>query len=176
MKKLIFIVPLLALILTSCIKDSEVKFEGKSFVEFDANTFNAPTSPYPYNVVTRVVPFGYASATSYPLVSRTTGSVKLRVNLVGRKFSTDQQIMYTILSTPAPVSPNALAVSGTHFTTNSMLTIPANSNFGELTVNILNTGTTSTTLREVHLQLVGNSEVSASGGSSNAVALRISQL
>ena len=176
MKKLILFIPFLALIFSSCIKDVESKYEAASFIEFDANIFNAPVTPYAYTVVTRNVPYGYTSATTYPLISRTSGVIKLRVNVVGKTFSEAQVITYNVITTPAPVSPNALAVEGTHYTTPGTLTIPANSTFGELTLNIVNPGVSSATLREVHLQLVGNSTLPVSKGSSaSTVAVRISQ-
>ncbi len=176
MKKIILFSLLASVLFSACTKEIKTDYTAKTYVEFDANIFNAPVTPYPYTVVTRVVPYGYASATTYPLISRTSGTIKLRVNLVGTAPSgKDQVITYKVLTAGiTPVSPNALAVEGTHFTTTGTLTIPANSLFGELTLTILNPGVSSTTLREVHLELQGNSEIKVTG-TSNKVAVRISQ-
>ena len=183
MKKIIFIAFVIPLFFSSCIKENEVNYTAKTYVEFDANVFNAPfvlapsTVPlYGYTVVTRNVPFGYASATTYPLISRTSGTIKLRVNLVGGAVSGKEQIINsTVLTTPVPVAPVAMAISGTHFTTSGTLTIPANSLFGELTINIINPGVSSAITREIHLQLEPNADVAVTG-TSNKVAVRISQL
>lgn len=164
------------LFFTSCTKEYKVDYTAKTYVEFDANIFNAPIAPYTYTVATRNVPYGYASATTYPLITRASGTIKLRVNLVGAAVSgKEQTINYTVLTTPVPVSPNALAVSGTHFTTSGTVTIPPNSLFGELTLNIVNPGVSSATLREVHLQLEPTADIAVTG-TSNKVAVRISQL
>lgn len=175
MQKIICYLLLAPFLLASCIKEIEVNYPAKTFVEFDANVFNAPVSPYSYTVVTRNVPYGYASATTYPLITRSSGTIKLRVNLVGETLSGKEQVIkYKVISNVTPTSPNALAVDGTHFTTTGTLSIPANSLYGELTINILNPGTSSSTLREVHLELEGNENVSVTG-TSNKVAVRISQ-
>lgn len=73
-----------------------------------------------------------------------------------------------------PVSPNALAVSGTHFTTGNTVTIPANTSFGEITISIINTGVSSTTPREVHLELMGTIDVNPSENYKK-IAIRIAQ-
>ncbi|NCU06401.1 MAG: hypothetical protein GXC73_20795, partial [Chitinophagaceae bacterium] len=83
MKKILFYSLLASVLFSSCIKEVAVNYPAKTFVEFDANIFNAPTTPYAYTVVTRNVPFGYATATTYPLITRASGTIKLRVNLVG---------------------------------------------------------------------------------------------
>lgn len=175
MRKIISYLLLAPVLLASCTKEIQGDYSAKTFVEFDANIFNAPVSPYSYTVVTRNVPFGYASATSYPLITRSSGTIKLRVNLVGRELSGKEQVItYKVITTVTPTSPNALAVSGTHFTTTGTVTIPGNSLFGELTINVINPGTSSTTPREVHLELEGNENVGVTG-TSNKVAVRISQ-
>jgi hypothetical protein len=175
MKKILLYSLIASVLFSSCTKELEVNYPAKTFIEFDANVFNAPTTPYSYTVVTRNVPFGYASATSYPLISRTSGMIKLRVNVVGEPLGGKEQVItYKVITNATPVSPNALAVSGTHFTTTGSLTIPANSLYGELTINILNPGVSSTTPREIHLELEPNSDVGVTG-TSNKVAVRISQ-
>lgn len=170
---ILYLVALVCMV--ACTKEYKVNYSAMPVVEFDANTFNAPVAPYPYTVITRNVPFGYASATTYPLISRTSGTVRLRVNLVGRVPKGKEQIVnYKVLTTPAPVAPNALAESGTHFTTAGTLKIPADSISGILELNVINTGVSSATLREVHLELEGNSDFKVTGVS-NKVAVRISQ-
>jgi hypothetical protein len=66
-----------------------------------------------------------------------------------------------------------LAASGTHYTTTGTFTIPANSSYGEVVVNILNPGASGNS-REVHLELDGNGTIGASENY-RRIALRIAQ-
>ncbi len=170
---------------SSCIKEEKKHFNGNTVIEFDAAVLNTATTPYKYFVTTRVPVYGLTvSATNSPtLITRSlTTPVKLRVNLVGPQFTTDQVINYQVFTpvpvppdtTRVPVSPNMLGVSGTHYTTSGTFTIPANSSFGEIIINIVNPGVSSTNPREVHLELVGNADVKPSENYKR-VAIRISQ-
>jgi hypothetical protein len=67
-----------------------------------------------------------------------------------------------------------LAVNNTHYTTSGTFTIPANSSFGEVTINIVNPGVSSTNPREVHIELIGNAEIKPSERY-KTVGIRISQ-
>ncbi|MCD2425732.1 hypothetical protein LQ567_23310 [Niabella pedocola] len=175
MKKIVILCLIVSSVFTSCTKELKIDYPAKPFIEFDANIFNAPVAPYQYTVVTRNVPFGYASASAYPLITRSSGTIKLRVNLVGAVAKgKEQTISYKVLTTPVPASPNALAENGVHFATGGTLKIPADSIYGILEINVLNTGVSSTTPREVHLELEGNSDLMVTGVS-NKVAVRISQ-
>ncbi len=175
-KNIIAVVALAVPVLfSSCIKQLDKTFQGASVVEFDATVLNSATTPYTYHVTTRVPTYGYPTPTSAAAITRTTTTpVKLRVNLVGAQKTTDQTITYKVLTDVAPASPNQLAVSGTHYTTGTSFVIPANSSFGEVVINILNTGTSSTTPREVHLELVGNESIKPSENYKR-VGIRIAQ-
>ena len=160
---------------SSCIKEINKTFEGSTVVEFDATVLNSATTPFTYHVTTRVPTYGYPTPTSAALITRTTTTpVKLRVNLVGPQRSTDQTITYKVITDAVPASPNLLAVAGTHYTTNTSFVIPANTSFGEVTINIVNSGTSSTSPREVHLELVGNTEIKPSENYKR-VGVRIAQ-
>lgn len=177
MKKYSFIIyiGLVSLLLSSCIKEDIKTFQGDTVVEFDAAVFNSVTAGYTYPILTRAAGYGRAVSTSLdPNITRTSTQVKLRVNLVGPQRSTDEVLTYRVITDAVPVSPNALAVSGTHFTTGNTFTIPANSSFGEITIFIQNTGVSSTTPREVHLELLGNVLVKPSENYKK-VAIRIAQ-
>jgi len=173
---------LIALMFSSCIKEDVKVFTGDTVVEFDATVYNAVTAGFTYPILTRFAGYGRpvvtSTSTNYPVadptITRSIGTVKLRVNLVGAQHSTDEVISYRINTEAVPVSPNAAAVSGTHFTTTNTFTIPANSSFGEITITILNPGVSSTTPREVHLELLGNSNIKPSENYKK-VAIRISQ-
>ena len=178
MKKILSIAVLsTALLFSSCIKEEVKHYVGSTVIEFDATVLNTATIPFTYFVATRIPPAGLTSTTanSPTVIARTlTTPVKLRVNLVGTQFDTEQVINYRIITTAAPVSPNLLAESGTHFTTTGTFTIPAKSSFGEVTINIVNPGVSSTSPREVHIELTGNTKVLPSENYKR-IAIRISQ-
>ena len=178
MKKYSFIayIGLASLLFSSCIKEDVKTFQGNPVIEFDAAVFNSVTAGFTYPILTRAAGYGRGVSTTLdPLITRTTSTtVKLRVNLVGPQRSTDEVFTYRIISDAVPVAPNALAVVATHFSASNTFTIPANTSFGEVTITVLNTGISSTTPREVHLELEGNGKVAASANYKK-VAIRIAQ-
>ncbi len=151
-------------LLPSCIKQLEKTFQGATVAEIDAAVLNSATTPYAYHVAVRNPPFGVPTTTgNSTAINRTqTTPVRLRVNLVGPQRSTDEVLEYTLITGVTPNSPNLVAVEGTHFTTARSFTIPANSSFGEITINVLNTGVSSTNPREIHIELLGNANVKPS--------------
>jgi len=162
MKKLLFLQVIMLAILSfsSCIKD-DIKLPTTSpKAEFDATVTNTPATGLTYPVLTRVAGYGRpvytGSPNTDPLITRTSGAIKFRINLVGQQFSTDQTLTYKVVATPAGYT---AAVSGTHFTTSGTAVISANSSFAEVTVNVLNTGVSSTTPVVLVLEIVGNDQV-----------------
>lgn len=185
MRRIVSLLLLSVLVLaTSCIKQYEKTYQGTDLVEIDATVLNSPTSGFTYPILTRVPKYGkpVAGGTVDPAISRTMADkvVKLRVNLISEKgvLDADQVIAYKVLDPlPAPLvvpGTGQLAVSGTHYTTTGTLTIPAGSTYGEIVVNVLDTGTSSTVVREVHIELVGNTTVKPSKNY-KFVAIRIAQ-
>jgi hypothetical protein len=178
----LFYITFITMVFTSCIKEDVKTFTGDSVVEFDAAVFNPTTSGFTYPILTRHAGFGrpVVSTTSIhyptvdPVINRSIGTVKLRVNLVGPHRATDEVLQYRVMTDVTPTSPNALAVSGTHFTTSGSVTIPAGSSFGEITITVINPGAASSTPREVHLELLGNENIKPSENYKK-VAIRISQ-
>jgi hypothetical protein len=168
---------LFAMMLSSCIKEEVKSYQGKSVIEFDATVLNSATTPYTYHVAVRTPPFGIPTTTSNSVaITRTlTTPVRLRVNLVGPQRSVDEVITFRVLTDVTPASPNLLGVAGTHYNiAGTTFTIPANSSFGEVVINIVNPGTSSTSPREVHLELVGNENIKPSENYKR-VAIRIAQ-
>ncbi len=156
------------LFLTGCVKNELTVFNG-SQLEFDAATWNANAVGVTYPLLTRVPITNAATPTSQPLISRTTTSVTLRVNLVGAQSSTPIDFDYVVAG-------ESTAVAGTHYsTTTGKGTIPANSSFGTVTINLLNPGVSSSTPKDLVLQLVDNSSSKASVNYAK-VGLRISQI
>ena len=169
MKKIITSSILLSvLFLTGCIKNELTTLNG-SFVEFDATTWNANAAGITYPFLTRVPITNAATPSSQPLLTRQTGSITLRVNLVGAQKSTATDFDVIV------VAGESTAIAGTHYTAIAGKgSIPANSSFGTVTVTILDPGATTGT-RDLVLQLVNNASISASLNYSK-VGLRISQL
>lgn len=146
----------LTLLLSSCIKQLDKTFQGTTVAELDAAPLNSFASGLTYPILTRQPVFGRPIATSDSTIRRISGTVRVRVNLVGAQASTDQTVGYRIFNSPitsiafpATVTgqtPGAAsgtlavtdAVSGTHFAPLSgKVTIPAKSSFGFIDVVLL---------------------------------------
>lgn len=156
------------LFLTGCVKNELTVYTG-SQVEFDAAAWNANAAGITYPMLTRVPITNATTPSSQPTITRATGTVTLRVNLVGAQKSTATDFDFVVAG-------ESTAVPGTHFTAiTGKGTIPANSSFGTVTITILNPGVSSTTARDLVLQLVDNSSIKASLNYAK-VGLRISQL
>jgi hypothetical protein len=170
MKKLalstfIFIATLFTMV--GCIKQDDLTFKGLQ-VEFDAASWNARGAGVTWPVLNRVPPYGMPVAAADPLITRASGTIRFRVNLIGAQQTTAQTINYSV------VAASTTAVSGTHFTIPGTLTIPANSSFGEAVINVLNPGVSSATPVNLVLEVTGNSTIKAAT-ELNKIGLVISQ-
>ncbi len=163
MKKLFNILFILSFVAvaTSCIENDPVHFTG-AVAEFDAAVWNTPASGQTYPILTRVPGFGRAVSTNStapstadPLITRASGTINFRVNLVGAPQPTQQSIPVSV------VSENSTAVAGTHYTAPTEVVIPAGENFGILSVPVLNPGATTGSVVVV-LQIDGNSSIAPS--------------
>jgi hypothetical protein len=153
--------------LTSCIKDEPIVLKG-SFVEFDAATYNANAAGLTYPILTRLVKYGEASNNADPALTRASGLVKFRINLVGPQRATATTVTYQVVAT------GTTAVAGTHFTTTGTTTIPANSSFGEVEVQILNAGASTAGARDLVLELIGAADLPPSENEKR-LGIRIAQ-
>jgi hypothetical protein len=123
--------------LTGCIKNEPVTFDSNQ-IEFDAATWNANGAGLTYPILARVPVQGAVTGTSAPSITRTTATVPLRINLLGKQQSAAKDFTYRV------VTAESTAVDGTHFSTVSGTgSIPANSSFGIINIGILNPGATS---------------------------------
>jgi hypothetical protein len=156
--------------LGGCIKNEEVVYTGNA-VELDAATWNANSVGVSYPILTRKPAFGRAvssSNASDSIMTRRSGTIQLRVNLVGPQRSTPVTVNYEVVTSATT------AVAGTHYTTlPGTVTIPANSSFGYIDVQLLNPGATSGT-KDLVIRLTGGTDVMISPNY-NTVGLRISQ-
>jgi hypothetical protein len=173
MKKLgifFLFISLITLSLTSCIKNEEPIYNG-TVVEMDAATWNANSVGVTYPILTRQPAAGRASSSanaSDSTITRRSGTVQLRVNLVGAQRTTPTDITYTVDAT------SSTAVAGTHYAPLSgKVTIPANSSFGFIPVQILDPGATTGT-KDLIITLTGGTNVSVNENY-KSVGLRISQ-
>ncbi len=151
MKKFLFLISAgFTLLLSSCVKNEIATFTAAQ-IEWDAAAWNANTSPFTYPMMTRVPVFGFATNTSVspsPLITRTTGTIRLRVNLIGAQTATDRSFSFKFNAN------ESTAVEGTHFSiANKSGVIKANDSFGYVDVAILNPGQ-STGSRTLVLELV----------------------
>jgi hypothetical protein len=160
------------LLLTSCIKQLEKAFTGATVVEIDAAVLNSNATGVTYPIITRIPPAGIPLRTADSTLRRWSGTVKVRVNLVGPQVAQEQTIGYKIFTSPITSisfpatatgqTPTAAAgtlsvlnaLAGTHFTALSgKCTIPANSSFGFIDLPVINAGTTAAQGRFVGIQL-----------------------
>lgn len=158
------------LLLTGCIKNDQPVYTA-AVVELDAATWNANSVGVTYPILTRQPAFGRASSSSNTadsIITRRSGIVQLRVNLVGAQQPGPLEITYEV------VAAATTAIAGTHYTQLSgKVTIPAKSSFGYIDVPILNPGATSGTV-DLVIRLTGGTGISISPNY-NTVGLRISQ-
>jgi hypothetical protein len=170
--------------LFSCIKNDPVTLED-TYVEFDAATWNSNNAyvgtgldSIAFPIMTRVPAYGRVVTTADATLSRTSGTIALRVNLVGAPRKTATEVAYTTVTTytliGTPPANNTAAAAGTHYTAlPGTMTIAADSSFGYLNVPILNPGA-GTGTREVVLRLTSATDAKINRNYS-VVGLRISQ-
>ena len=159
MKKIVLFISIFSAVLsfTSCIKNDPKIYTG-SVAEFDATVLNTPATGKKFPLLTRVPGYGrpvFTSTPADPSITRTSGTIKFRVNLVGAQYATDQTLNYQV------VAGESTAVAGTHYTTGTSFVIPANSSFGEITVVIVNPGVAGTA-KTLVLELLGNDKIKPS--------------
>ena len=172
------LVILLSIVFSGCIKNEEVIYKRNAVVEFDAATWNSNAAGVTYPILTRLPGYGRAvinpsgnppTNNPDPLISRTSGTIKLRVNLVGPQRPTDTEMTYEIMPSLTTARPTVhyAPITGKYI-------IPANSSFGEITIQLLNPLTSSSTTRDLALQLISGPEIYASDNY-KVIVLRISQ-
>ena len=160
-------------VFSSCIKEDNKAFQGKSVAEIDASPLNSANATTGYPVLTRIPAFARPVVTTDSTLRRLNGTVRIRVNLVGPQENREYKVGYKIFSAPAittiafPATPAGQvpaaaganlavldAVAGTHYAPLSgVCTIPANSSFGFIDVNILNAAATPGQARFLGIQL-----------------------
>jgi hypothetical protein len=184
-----FVALILAVGMTACIKNEQVTFVSE-LAEFDATSWNANAAGLTYPIMTRVPIYGAATPTSSFTIHRTSGTVRLRVNMIGPTSKSERTVGYKLfdvpdeqikagIPTPAvsfPATPAGqtparaastlaavTAVAGTHYTAlGNSLTIPADSTWGYISLSILDAGPTAGQARVIGIALDSTGSVKAS--------------
>lgn len=168
MKRSIGILLILNLLFSvSCIEQEYPLFED-SLVEWDATVMNNPVLGKDFPLLVRVPRPTFALAPSDPLITRRTGTLKLRVNFVSPQKEKDEIISFRI------VTDETTAVEGVHYSISNQVTIGANSSFADVLLEILNPGPGTGSV-DLVLELLGNDIVKPSE-LYKRVGIRISQL
>ena len=155
--------------LYSCTKNEEVTFNG-AVIEFDATTWNANAAGVNYPILTRIPPFGRAVSTTVDsTLNKTRGTIKVRVNLVGPQRPTATEVTYQV------IQGSTTAVAGTHYAAlPGKVTIPANSSFGDIDLQLLNNPGSTPASVDLVLELTGGTDVKVNPNY-NRIGLRIAQ-
>jgi len=172
MKKTFFyILCLSAFSFVGCIKNKDKIFAG-SQAEIDATSWNSNAAGLTYPIMTRVPRFDFVTGSTDSTLRRTAGTVRLRINLIGAPSKSEQTVGYQVFSSPVSTvafpatitgqTPAAAAgtltvldaVAGTHYAALSgKVTIPADSSFGYINVQVLNPGPTAGQARFLGIRL-----------------------
>jgi len=192
MKKIFYFLFLLLLFAAgSCIKNKLVTWNG-AVAEIDLTAWNANGPGVTYPFITRVPAANRALTSTCPdsTLRRYAGTIKVRINLVGGHSSKDETVGYTIFNSPvttvafpATIGASASlgcptaqtpaagaatlnvldAVAGTHYAALSgTVTIPKDSSFGYINIQILNPGPTAGQARFLGIQLNNNGSLKQS--------------
>jgi hypothetical protein len=168
----------ISLLTVGCIKQLDKTFTGKTVVEFDPAVLNATATGVTYPILTRKPRESVPVATTDSTVRRISGTIALRINLVGPQSDKDETVGYKIFTSPITTiafpatatgqtptqAAGTLAVSnavaGTHYVAlNGTVTIPAKSSFGYVNVQVLNAGAAAGQARFVGIQLDSSGSV-----------------
>lgn len=171
MKRLSIIGAAIALFFTtSCkkLQEGKVVWTG-DYVEVDATVLNAPATGRPWPLLTRVPQGGRPVITAQdPLITRSSGKVSLRVNLVAPQRAQDETLTFKVVDSVTT------AIRDTHYKTTGTLKIPANSSFGFIEVEILNPGATTGGAKNLVLELESSATLKANPNY-NLVGISIAQ-
>lgn len=158
----IYIIALTSLLFSSCMKSDRVVFTDTIF-EWDAG-LNSKASGLDYPILVRVPAYNKVVTNSDPAINRMSGTIKFRVNLVGPQRATETTVTYRVVPLTANTATPTIqpAVQGTHFNTATTFIVPANSSFGEVVVDIINPGVSSTISRDLVLEIMSSDNVKPS--------------
>lgn len=177
---MITVLAFFALGMGGCIKNDPVIYTDRQ-VEIDATSWNANAAGLTYPIIGRIPGYGRVANTSDSTLRRQSGTIRIRLNLIGAQLSKAETVGYTIASsspittfnmpatiagqTPATAA-GALtvsnAVAGTHYTgLSGSVNFPANSSFAFIDIPILNAPATAGEGRYLGIKLNNNGTLKA---------------
>jgi hypothetical protein len=141
----------MAIAMSGCIENEPVVFKG-ALVEFDAAVLNNNATGKTFPVLVRRPNYGFVVAAANPLITRTSGTMTFRVNLVSGHKATDQVIEFSV------VAEETTAVAGVHYNLPAQLVIPAGQSYGDFSLQMLDPGVGEGSVVLV-VRLSGNAEI-----------------
>ena len=101
MKKYFFYIPVMCLFLVSCIKEDVKIFTGTTVVEIDPTVLNPVSAGVTYPILTRIPPEGRPVGVACPdsTLRRYSGTIRIRINLVGPQSDKDETVGYKTFNT-----------------------------------------------------------------------------
>jgi hypothetical protein len=172
-RNLLVFITTMSMAFVGCIKNDPVLYTDNR-AEIDQNVWNANAAGQTYPNLVRVPAMNRAVASSDSTLRRTAGTIRVRINLTGPPFNTDQTVGYTTFNAPSTLTTAAFpatasgqtpaapagtlavmnAVAGTHYAALSgKVTIPKDSSFGYINIQILNPGPTAGQARFLGIRL-----------------------
>ncbi len=155
MKKIFSLLVVLGLILSSSCIEQDYPLWSASVVEWDATVMNNPVLGKRFPLLIRQPRPTFALTTADALITRSSGTVTLRVNFVSPQRDSDETITFRV------VPDETTALAGTHYNIGNTAVIPANSSWVDIPITILNPGAT-TGSRDLVLELEGNATITPS--------------
>jgi hypothetical protein len=144
----------IAVAMSGCIENEPVVFKG-TLVEFDAAVLNNNATGKTFPILTRRPNYGFAATTANPFITRTSGTMTFRVNLVSGHKATEQVIEFSV------VAEETTAVAGVHYNLPAQLVIPAGESYGDFSLQMLDPGATEGSVVLV-VRLNGNADIEPS--------------
>ncbi len=167
--KLIILILSLGFVVSSCDKlKEEITIFRDNYIEIDATVLNAPATGKTFPLLVRVPQGGRpVIAAQDPLITRISGTIQLRVNLVAAQRNQAENLTYTV------VADETTAEAGVHYQASGALQIPANSSFGFIEIQVLDPGAT-TGFKDLVVEIQSSTSLKANPNY-NRVGLRIAQ-
>lgn len=102
----------ITLAFVSCIKNRDTVYTDTK-AEMDAASWNANAAGLTYPILTRIPAFNRVTTSSDSTLRRFSGTIRLRVNLNGPTFKSEQTVGYTAFQAPTLSTPNAISFPST---------------------------------------------------------------
>lgn len=177
---MIMVLAFFAVGMGGCIKNDPVIFTDRQ-VEIDATALNSNAAGLTYPILGRIPAYGRVTSNTSTIDStlrRQSGTIRIRLNLIGPQLSKAETVSYTIFSSPitsfsmgatitgqSPATAAGTlavtdAVAGTHFTgLSGSVSFPPNSSFAYIDIPILNAPATAGAGRFLGIRLTNSGTI-----------------